>query len=245
MPFVKSNEELEIVKCSENSIVIGKLEQWDELLKIVSKWRLYIGIPKKESDIELSIVTEFIANTYPFLTLSEIELAYNLSIARKLEDVEFFGSFSPLYCAKVIDSYLYYRKITMADTLRRKERWLQEQAEIKNRPTPQQQAEDTKDIIANFYKQYKDNGEINDVLNITYNFLRNNKMLKVTQSDIDEGMIYAKEKFKKKNNNVFIKLNDSDDYEIKIYARNYIVQKYFQNVDIDILLNNIKSENFL
>ena len=58
-------------------------------------------------------------------------------------------------------------------------------------------------------------------------------------------MIYAKEKFNKKNNNVFIRLNDSDEYEIKIYARNYIVQKYFQNVDIDILLNNIKSDNFL
>ena len=133
----------------------------------------------------------------------------------------------------------------MADTLRRKERWLQEQAELKNRPTPEQQAEDTKEIISNFYKQYKELGEINDVLNITYNFLRKHKILKVTQSDIDEGMIYGKEKFNKKNNNFLLKLNDSDDYEIKIYARNYIVQKYFKNVDIDILLDNIKSDKFL
>ena len=226
-------------------MVIGKLEDWQDLLKIVSKWRLYIGIPKKEVDVELSVVTEFIATTYQSLTLAEIELAYNLSIARKLEDVEFFGYFSPLYVGKVIDSYLYYRKMNMADVIRRKEKYLQEQAELKNKPTPKQQAEDTKEIIFNFYNQFKQNGEIDDLLNITYNYLRKHKILKVSQSDIEISTQYATDKFNKKSNVFARVLDDSKDFEIKIYARNYIVQKFFESVDIDILINNIKEEQFI
>jgi hypothetical protein len=235
---------VQIIEAVEKSVLIGKLEDWNELLKVVAKWRLYIGIPKKEVDAELSVVTEFIGNTYPFLTLSEIELAYNLSIARKLEDVEFFGYFSPLYVGKVIDSYLYYRKVNLADTIRRRDRYLQEQNEINNRPTPEQQAQDTKEIIGEFYKRYKETGEVEDVLCICYNYFRKFKMLKVSQEDIDEAMAYAKKKVTSKPLPFARVMENSNDYETKIYARNFIVQKYFENVDIDVLLNNIKPEQF-
>jgi hypothetical protein len=245
MPFVKSNDENQIVEAVEKSTLIGRLEDWNEILKVVSKWRMYIGIPKKEIDAELSIATEFIGKTYPHLTLAEIELAYTLSIARKLEDVEFFGYFSPLYIGKVIDSYLFYRKTTMADTIRRRERHLQELAEQKNIPTPEQQAKDTKEIIKHFYDKCKESGEVDDPLNITYNFLRKHQLIKISQQDIDNAMAYGKEKTKQKKMNIFQKvLKDSDEFEIKIHARNYVVKKYFENVDIDVLINNIKPEHF-
>jgi hypothetical protein len=58
-------------------------------------------------------------------------------------------------------------------------------------------------------------------------------------------MAYGKEKTKQKKMNIFQKvLKDSDEFEIKIHARNYVVKKYFENVDIDVLINNIKPEHF-
>lgn len=222
--------------------MIGKLQDWGELLKIVSKWRLYIGIPKKEVDAELSVATEFIGNTYPHLTLSEIELAFNLSISRKLEDVEFFGYFSPLYIGKVLDSYLYWRKMNMADAIRKREKFLQQEAEIRNRPTPEQQCEDTKEIVAEFYKKWQETGEINDPLNICYNLFRKSKMMKLTQTDIDEAMAMAKTVTKKPN--PFERAIVSEEFEIKRHARNFCVKKFFENVDIVVILNNIKPEFF-
>ena len=240
--FVSNNDELEIVNAVEKSIVIAKLQDLSELLKVVSKWRLYIGVPKKEVDVELSIATEFIAGNYAHLTLSEIELAFTLSMTRKLEDVDFFGYFSPLYIGKVLDSYLYWRKINMAEAIRKREKFLQEEAEKNNRPSPEQQCEDTKEIIFEFYKKWEDTGEVNDPLNITYNFLRKHKLMKLTQADIDEAMAAAKTISKKPN--PFIKAIVSEDHETKRHARNFCVKKFFENVDIVVLLNNIKPEFF-
>ena len=221
--------------------MIGKLNDITELLKIVSKWRLYIGIPKKEVDVELSIATEFISNSYPHLTLAEIELAYTLSISRKLEDVEFFGYFSPLYIGKVLDSYLYYRKMTMADAVRKREKYLYEEAERKNRPTPEQQCLDTKEILEGFYGKWKETGEVDDILNICYNFLRKIKILKLTQPEIDEAMEEAK---KNKKPSPFLK-SVTQEHEVKVYARNYCVKKFFEKTDIKTILENINPKQFV
>lgn len=241
--FVASNEQLQVVNAVEKSIRIANLENLNELLKVVSKWRLYIGIPKKEVDVELSIATEFISNTYPHLTLAEIELAFNLSISRKLEDVEFFGYFSPLYIGKVLDSYLYWRKMTMADVVRNREVHLQKEAEKNSRPSPEQQCQDTKDIILEFYNKWKETGDIDDMLNICYNFLRRTKILKLTQAEIDEAMIQAK-KIEKKTSPILKSLM-TDEFEVKMNARNYCVKKFFEKIDINDLLNNITPEYFV
>lgn len=223
--------------------MIGKLNDLTELLKVVSKWRLYIGIPKKEVDVELSIATEFISNSYPHLTLAEIELAYTLSISRKLQDVDFFGYFSPLYIGKVLDSYLYYRKMTMADAIRKREKHIYEEAERKNRPTPEQQCVDTKEIVESFYNKWKETGNVDDILNICYNFFRKIKILKLTQAEIDEAMEQAK---LHKPAEPFMKAFASTrEFEIKIYARNYCVKKFFEKTNIKTILENIKPEQFI
>lgn len=240
--FVSNNQELEIVNAVEKSILIGNLKDWNEILKVVSKWRLWIGIPKNEIDTELTVATEFIGKTYPHLTLAEIELAYTLSISRKLEDVEFFGYFSPLYIGKVLDSYLYYRKMNMADAIRKRERYLQEQAEIQNRPSPEEQCKDTKEIMSGFYEKWKETGEVDDLLNICYNFLRKIKLLKLTQAEIEEAMQVAK---KNKIMNPMAKIIVSDEFQNKVLARNYCVKKFFERTDISVILENIKPEQFI
>ena len=251
--FVQNEEEFQIVNCVQNSILIRNLEgalQNPLLLQVVTEWRMYIGIPKTDVSEELVLLSKFLFDNYGNLTIDEIRLAYNLSARRKLQDVEFYGYFSPMYVAKVLDSYLYYRKLTMADAIRRKEKDDERIREEKNRPTPKQQSEDTKQLIREVYDEYVENGEVRDVFNIVYNFMRKHRDLlsfhinkEQLEQAIDYGKLKAREMRDKKP--LFERVLPSDaKIESDRYARNWCVQNYFKNVDIDVLLNNIKPELF-
>ena len=246
MEYTKTKEEHDIASCIENSRLIGRLEDPNQLLKVITEWRIYIGVPKSEDLAEeFSVLTQFIHDNYGFLTIDEIRLAYTLSVTRKLKDVEFYGYFSPMYVGKVLDSYLYYRKITMADVIREKEKHDKEQEELKNRPTPDKQAEDTRKLIRDYYNEWKEKGEIRDVFSIAYNFLRKHKFMIIRTEDIEEAMVYGLKMARSKERPLFERVNPTDEEaEQKRYARNWCVQNYFKNVNIDILLNNIKPELF-
>lgn len=228
--------------------MIGYLKDPNLLLKVITEWRIYIGVPKAEDlGEEFSVLTKFIYDNYSFLTVDEIRLAYNLSVTRKLKDVEFYGYFSPMYVGKVLDSYLYYRKVTMADVIREKEKAEREQKELENRPSPAKQAENMRNLMKDFYDEYKEKGEIRDLFSIAYNFLRKHKLLIIPTHMIEEAMAYGNKMAKERSNSkpVFERFSSSTEQtESQRYARNYCVQKFFDNVDIDIFLNNIKPELF-
>lgn len=245
MEYIQTNEELEIVKSVEGSKQIANIENREELINSVVKWRMYIGMPKTDIAEELVLVAAFIHENYGFLTVGEIELAMKLSVLRKLKEVEFHGYFSPMYVAKVLDSYLYYRKMTMADAIRRKEKAIMDEKEKLNRPSPEKQAEDTRALFLNFYNEWKETHEIRDVFNLCYNYLRRTKLMTVTKETIDEAQKFGRMKvieLKQKQN--YGKIEFDLDNEEKRWARNYCVGKFFETVDINILLNNIKPEHF-
>lgn len=245
LEFTTTNEEAALVKCVQGSVLIGNLKDLNPLVNVVAKWRMYIGLPKEDISEELSIVADFLHKQYEYLTIAEIELAYTLSVTNKLKDVEFYGSFSPLYVGKVLDSFLYYRKLTLADTIRRKQQYDNEIKEMENRPTPAKQCNDLKCLIKDIYEDYKVKKEIKDPFNICYNFFRKTKMIIVKKDEIDLAMDYGKKMYLSKERNLFDKVTESSkDLEIQRYARNWCVQKYFDNVGIDIILNNIKVEHF-
>jgi hypothetical protein len=47
-----------------------------------------------------------------------------------------------------------------------------------------------------------------------------------------------------KKANLYEVVSSNSEVEIKRYARNYLVTKYFKNVEIDVVINNIKPELF-
>ena len=247
MNFVKTIEEEAIVKCIQGTPSVQNLKDVSHLLAVVSKWRLYIGIPKEDVTEELAIVTSFIQKNYGFLTLGEIELAYNLSVMRKLEDCEFYGSFSPLYVGKVLSAYLYYRKMTLAEAIRKKEKFEMEQEEVRNKPTPEEEANLTKEILKDFYKKSQEVGEVADPFNLCYNFLRKFKFLKITQDEIDEAMRFGEKMYlnNAQKNNILSNLGNDKETETKRYARNYLVKRYFDKTDIEILLSRVTPDLFV
>lgn len=214
------------------------------LLQVISKWRVYVGVPKSDVSEELAIITEFIYKNFGHLTIKELELAINLSVLRKLEDVDFFGTFSVMYVGKVLESYMYYRKRTMADPIRRMEKQKYEELEKRNKPTPQEEADLTKEILSDFYKQYKEEGQINDILNICWFFLRKHKWLTPNRKEYDDAMDWANKEYDKLNKGFFSRVQDDKEQKIKILARNYCVQNYFSKIDINVVLKNIKPELF-
>lgn len=246
LEYTETKEEIQIVKCIQESIMIQKLQELTPLINVVAKWRMYVGLPKTDVSEELSLVADFLYKEYGYLTVNEIELAYTLSVTNRLREAEFFGYFSPLYVGKVLDAYLYYRKITMADTIRRRDRAMQEAKELANKPTQEQQAKQMKELFKEMYDRYKSQGEIYDPFSITYNFLRRAKLYTPTKEEIEEAVKWGKEKVQeiKREKYAFVKYNLNQEEEEKRWSRTWCVQKYFENVDISVLLNNIKPEFF-
>ena len=247
LEYIQSYEEQEIVLAVENSKQITKEENKENLINAVVKWRMYIGMPKTDIAEELVFVAGFIYENYGFLTISEIELAMKLSVLRKLKEVEFHGYFSPMYVARVLDSYLYYRKMTMADAIRRKEKALLDEKERLNRPSPEQQAEDTRILIKSFYEEFMQNKEIKDVFTICYKYLRRTRLMVISKETVEEAQKYGKNKVQENIQEMkrnFQKVEFNLDTEEKKCVRNYCVGKFFKTVDINVLLNNIKPEHF-
>ena len=245
--FITTPEEYAIAISVQTSPLIRDLKDPKPLLALVAKWRAYIGLPKDDVSEELAILVKYLKDNWGMLTLAEIELSINLSINRKLDDCEFYGFFSPMYVSKVLGAYMYYRKVTMADSIRKKEKFEMEEQEKKNKPTPEQEALLTQEITLGFYKEFLKTGEVNDPFNLTYNFLRKHKWLIVTQDDIDKAMANGKSKYQevRQKDAMLRAMSDNPETEIKRHARNFFVANYFKNVDIDILINNIKPELFL
>ena len=146
---------MEIAECVEKGILIGKMgNNLDKLVDLAAKWRAFIGLPKDDVSEELALIAKFIFECYHFMTYEEVELAIKLSVMRTLKDVEFNGYFSPMYVGKVLDSYLYYRKLIMAEPIRKKNIYEQQIEEEKKRPSPEKRAEDVRAFMKEFYHQF-------------------------------------------------------------------------------------------
>jgi hypothetical protein len=247
--FVQSNEELDIVKCVEGSMQIARIAEVDltkNLMGLVGQWRVMIGLPKKEISEELAIVYNFVKDNYGHLTIGEIKLAMNLSIMGKLFDCEFHGIFSPMYVASVLNSYMFYRKRLLTDAIRRKEKHDAEILEQQNKPSPEQQAKTMKELVLDLYNEYKEKAEVRDHFSYIYKFLRRIEQLPLTQEDVALAQAYGKRKWKEEKPLEFKTMgsNSSDKFNEDRLARNWCVQNLFDKVDINVLLNNIKSEQF-
>jgi len=247
-PFVQNNEEQKIVECVENSVLVSRIKNDNDILSVVAKWRMYCGLPKQDVSEEVAIVRDFIIENYGFLTIAEIELAYKLATLNKLDDAEFYGHFSPIYVSKVLNSYLYYRKKTLAETIRRKEKYEINLLSEKNKPTPEEEAELTKKIFKDFYEQHQSGKDINDILNICWTFLRKYKMISPTKDEIDKAMEFGEQKSKSNEETIWkfyetSGINREDD--VKRFARNYCVQRFFEKINIEEFLDKIKPELFV
>lgn len=217
----------------------------------VSIWRLNMGLPKDGgSSEELAIAAQFIAKNFNHLTLGELELACNLFVMGKLDsDIKFYGTLSPLFIGSLLNGYMFHRKLALADLIRKKEKAEEQETEKNNRPTPEQQSENTKRTIEEFYNEYKSTGELRDILSICYRFFRKHKEIfnfYLTKEQIQTATKWAEQKVKEDMNKSGLFKIKSEDQKLQTdrYGRIWCVQNYFDNVNIVDILNNIKPNLF-
>jgi hypothetical protein len=246
--FVNSISHLTILETSQR----GK-EFWDKLIDILAKWRWMSGINtnnQNENDLakELTLLASFVFENYQNITYEEISLAINLSLTNKLDcDVRTFNSFSPMYVSRILNAYQEYKRGLYNDLMRKKETF-DNKLLMEKKPTPKEKMDGVIDLIRYFYEEYKEKGIINDHFNTLYNFFRRTNKLNPSKEVVNEALEYAKIKVVEHNNEfgdfVYGKEKPNKENLEKKYARNYCVQKLFDNINIDEFIKTIKIEEF-
>jgi len=229
-------------------------EHIDTLIGLLAKWRWMSGVSASNQDEdeiaqELALISKFVITNYPNLTLEEISLAIDLSLTEKLDcDVKTYNTFTPMYVSRILNAYKQY-KFELYNKLKQKETLAKQKIENEKKLSPQEKMDATIDLINYFYEQYNSSGEVNDLFNTVYSFLKRTNNIKINKQLIDEAMIYGTEKanalFNKQYDVLFNKNKFDTDYWQKHHARNYCVSKLFSKIKIEELISKIKLEDFV
>lgn len=267
MSLAETKEEKQIIKAIGGGIAIAKFTAHDEeaFLDFLGEWKVMIGDQRKSTGrgavIDLVMIKEFIKESFPTITLPEIKLAAKLSILGKLScSPQLYNnqSFSILYCTTVISSYLDYKKEQLAPVF---DKWVRTPPPDKEW-TDQEKLDSCKDLFAFEYEKYKKTGEIEDPMNLCYNFLIKSKRLVLYTDQVTAAQKYGKEQairfLQKEDGSVKEALSRQTRADKtlrgeiinvtqleKQYARNYCVQQFFNALaNIEQLTDTILLSEF-
>jgi len=252
LEFTENKEQRDIVIAVKEGTLMSELPV-EKVVDSMAQWRLMLGLHKDGANPqELAIAATFVHAQFGHITIEELNLAcLNFILGRYDKKIEFYGVLSPLFVSQVINGYLYYRKMSLAQPARNKEKYeeqlLLEQSSSK--PPREEECKTTKKIIQDFYNDWKANGEFVDVLSVAYNFLRPRK--EVFGFHLDSGRIKKAEEWAAKK---YLQDRDKDllldklqvaELRKKRYARTWCVMDYFSRVEnVDEILNKITPELF-
>jgi hypothetical protein len=247
---VRNNEELAFVNAFEGKIKISELDI-SLVIDLLARWRFYLGINSNNQDendiaLELSTIAFFIKSNYAHLTIEEINLGIDLSLTSVLEvDIKTYNTFSTIYVASILNAYIKYKRKLYNELYYRKE--IKELKDDYYNPTSEERMESMIEMILTFYNEYKKNGFINDIFNICYDFFKRTKRLNLNDTIINKAVEYGKIMAKKEKDSVYgIFSNEKVDITLiqKRYSRNYCVMEFFEDINIDKLISEIKLEEF-
>ena len=153
-----------------------KNEQFQNLHKLIIKWAVLTGVKPLPTDDEIRLFVEYIAEHFYRLSLLEIDNAFNLATAGKLDiEADHYQSFSVIYISKIINAYNRYNGKYIIE-------YRNQLAEIereKNKPTPEQQMQMMIESILEGFDKFKDDPQYNHFGYISYDFLKKHRCFKV------------------------------------------------------------------
>ena len=199
------------------------------------KWAVLTGVKPLPTDDEIRLFVEYIAEHFYRYSLLEIDNAFNLVTAGKLdESAEHYQSFSVIYISKIINSYGRYIGKYI---LEYKDR-LEEEKKETDKPSENEQFEIILESILENFDNYKENylkkGEpiYNPFGYISYDYLKNLGVLHI-EDDVKELLLeqakeIALEELREKRGS----LKDSDD-------------KIDVNAEIEEIMNNGKQDRVM
>ena len=239
---------------------IGRFEtnqEVNELLKVVTSWRLHLGIREDATKEENIMNVNFIRENYRNFTLQDITLAYKYALVGKLNvDAEAYGKFSPLYIAKVLNAYGSYCEGHMTEILKRKRQYERQKQQEVVPQTYLEKVEARKKSIVWYYWQIKGSYKyVGDYGGVVWTFLTRNNFITPDKIDFDRAREEAQRMRINNSMNLFAKVLEKMTSEERqeeyakldeMYGKYFVMQQFFSTIaNIDEWIAQFTDEQFI
>jgi hypothetical protein len=219
---------------------------------LIVRWANYVGLATPEAT-EINMLANFIKEHFLNLNAFDIKECINLLANQTLDtDAEHYGKLSPIYISKVLRAYQEHKNnvvFKVRDTIKKLKE--AETVPISNN-----------DRIANFKQLLiiakKENTQgltYVDAGDSIYNFIKYNKLILITNELKNEAMDYGNKLYLAQRKNKVIEVViknqsfkrvadmqfDKTDI-IRKYAREFVVNRYLLNLDLEQILQKINIE---
>ena len=156
--------------------------QFQNLHKLIVKWTVLTGVKPLPTKDEIRLFVEYIAEHFYRLSLMEIDNAFNLATAGKLDiEAEHYQSFSVIYISKIINSYKRFNGKYILDYRSK----LEAAEALQNEPTKDEKMTIMIESILENFENFKKEPTYNHFGYISYDFLKNLGVIKL-ESEIKD-----------------------------------------------------------
>lgn len=219
---------------------------------LIVRWTTYVGVETPEAS-QINMLANFIKEHFPTFNAYDLKECISMLASQSLEtDAEHYGKISPIYVSKVLKAYQEHKNNVVFKVRENIEKL--KEAEVVPMPNEER--------IANFKKlltiakgentqglTYIDSGDS------IYNFVKYNKLIALSKELIAEAMdyggkLYIEQRKKKVTETVIKNQNfkrvadmqfEKEDI-IKKYAREYVVNRFLLQLNLNELLQKINIE---
>ncbi len=219
---------------------------------LITKWAKYIGA-KIPEPIDMNGLANFFKDSFPNFNDFDLNECINLLVNGKLNtDAESYGALSPMYCSKVLHAYQEHKSkvlFKVRDEIQKIENMKPKEIDKNERLS------DFKKLLSYGKQDTQDKKTFIDTGDVVYNFIRKNKLIEMPKSLQDEALAYGEKMFsdekKKKVIEATMKnhaykttadLNFEKEDRVKKFAREYVVNVWLKQTDIDKLNKNLTYE---
>jgi hypothetical protein len=215
---------------------------------LITKWAKYIGAKQPEA-LDLNSIANYIRESFPNFNDVDLNELITLLVNGRLEtDAEAYGSLSIMYCSKVLHAYQDY-KFKVLFKVREE---LQKIESTKPKPINKDERLANFKKLLLYAKETSKKENYIDAGDIVYGFIRNSKLVAIPKHVQNDALEYGKKRFsdekKKKYMEATIKhhsyktlsdLNFEEEDKVKKYAREYVVNLWLKEVDIQPIVDKL------
>ena len=215
---------------------------------LITKWAKYIGAKQPEA-LDLNSIANYIRESFPNFNDVDLNELITLLVNGRLEtDAEAYGSLSIMYCSKILHAYQDY-KFKVLFKVREE---LQKIESTKPKPINKDERLANFKKLLLYAKETSKKENYIDAGDIVYGFIRNSKLVAIPKHVQNDALEYGKKRFsdekKKRYMEATIKhhsyktlsdLNFEEEDKVKKYAREYVVNLWLKEVDIQPIVDKL------
>lgn len=215
---------------------------------LITKWAKYVGA-KIPDALDLNTIANYIKESFPNFNDTDVNEMITLLVNGRLEvDVDHYGSMSVIYCSKVLNAYQDYKFKVLFKVREELQKIENEKPKTINK---EERLNNFKRLLIHAKQTAKTETYV-DAGDVVYGFIRFNKLMKIPKEISDSAIEYGKKRFsdeKKKrymeatiknhNYKTISDLNFEEEDKIKKYAREYVINLWLKEVDIQPIVDKL------